>query len=114
MKRFSTTWILGLCVSLSGAIAIGQAQGQQGAAQNPPAQKPPVTQGPQPVKPPAGPTHALHAKDPRVGLKPGLEDAGVAAQGLELVGHLPKPEAFQDPTGGLNFANSDLAFQGPH
>jgi hypothetical protein len=52
--------------------------------------------------------------DPRVGLKGGLTDAGVAAKGLELVSNLPKPEGFIDPSGNhsLNFANSDLAFQG--
>jgi hypothetical protein len=54
--------------------------------------------------------------DPRVGLKGGLTDAGVAAKGLELVSNLPKPEGFIDPSGNhsLNFANSDLAFQGDH
>ena len=69
--------------------------------------QPPAAQ--QPATPEAPP-------DPRVGLKAGIEDAGVAALNLELVGHLPKPEAFSDPTGGfsLNFANSDLAFKGTH
>jgi hypothetical protein len=54
--------------------------------------------------------------DPRIGLKPGLTDAGVAAKGLELVANLPKPEGFMDPSGqhSLNFANSDIAFQGNH
>jgi hypothetical protein len=54
--------------------------------------------------------------DPRVGLKGGLTDAGVAAKGLELLASLPKPEGFMDPSGqhSLNFANSDLAFQGNH
>jgi hypothetical protein len=54
--------------------------------------------------------------DPRVGLKGGLTDAGVAAKGLELLASLPKPEGFVDPSGqqSLNFANSDLAFQGNH
>jgi hypothetical protein len=56
------------------------------------------------------------AQDPRVGLKAGLTDAGVAAKGLELVANLPKPEGFMDPSGqhSLNFANSDIAFQGNH
>jgi hypothetical protein len=36
-------------------------------------------------------------KDPRIGLKPGLRDAGTAARGLELVANLPKPEGFFDP-----------------
>jgi hypothetical protein len=35
--------------------------------------------------------------DPRVGLKAGLRDAGVAARGLELVSSIPKPEGFFDP-----------------
>ena len=54
------------------------------------------------------------AVDPRVGLKPGITDAGVAASHIELLSHLPRPEGFDDPTGagGLNFVNSDLAFQG--
>lgn len=50
--------------------------------------------------------------DPRVGLKPGLRDAGEAARNMELVAHRPKPDAFanaSDP-GDFAFANSDLAF----
>ena len=35
--------------------------------------------------------------DPRVGLKPGLGDAGVAARHLELVASVPKPDGFFDP-----------------
>jgi hypothetical protein len=35
--------------------------------------------------------------DPRVGLKPGLRDAGVAARNMELLSTLPKPEGFFDP-----------------
>jgi hypothetical protein len=34
--------------------------------------------------------------DPRVGLKPGLRDAGIAVRGLELVSSIPKPEGFFD------------------
>ena len=51
--------------------------------------------------------------DARVGLKPGLNDAGSAASGLELVAHHVKPDEFHpnDP-GGLTYANSDLAFGG--
>jgi hypothetical protein len=37
------------------------------------------------------------AKDPRVGLKAGLKDAGVAASNMELVANLPKPPGFFDP-----------------
>lgn len=53
------------------------------------------------------------APDPRVGLKAGVRDAGIAAKGMELVTSLPKPAGFDDPagTGGLAFANSDIAFQ---
>ncbi len=92
------------------------------------------------------------SSDPRVGLKPGLFDAGVAAKGFELLVNVPKPAGFFDPKapagepnprqgddeepaaeakaaaskkaaagkrperswGGLNFANSDLAFSGTH
>jgi hypothetical protein len=63
---------------------------------------------------PAGTT--TPSNDPRVGLKGGLTDAAVAAKGLELVANLPKPEGFIDPSGqhSLNFANSDIAFQGNH
>ena len=52
--------------------------------------------------------------DPRVGLKPGEKDAGEAAWNLELVSHMPMAPGFVEPTGpgGLNFANSDLAFTG--
>ena len=35
--------------------------------------------------------------DPRVGLKPGLKDAGQAARNMELVSSLPKPPGFNDP-----------------
>ena len=35
--------------------------------------------------------------DPRIGLKPGLKNAGFAARNMELVSTLPKPEGFFDP-----------------
>ena len=35
--------------------------------------------------------------DPRVGLKPGVRNAGVAARNMELVASLPKPRGFFDP-----------------
>jgi hypothetical protein len=41
----------------------------------------------------AGPAGA----DPRVGLKPGLHNAGTAARNMELVATLPKPPGFFDP-----------------
>jgi hypothetical protein len=37
------------------------------------------------------------ASDPRVGLKAGLKDAGVAAKNMELLANLPKPPGFFDP-----------------
>jgi hypothetical protein len=53
------------------------------------------------------------SNDPRVGLKPGLYDAGVAAKGLQLVAHRNKPDVFHpNEPGGLTYANSDLAFGG--
>src|SRR5688500_4779098 len=42
-------------------------------------------------------TAAINANDPRVGLKAGLHDAGVAAKNMELVAHTPKPPGFFDP-----------------
>jgi hypothetical protein len=63
----------------------------------------------------AQPQHASgHNEDPRVGLAPGWQDAGVAAMNLELVGHAPKPEGFYNPDdpGDFSMMNSDLAFRG--
>jgi hypothetical protein len=81
-------------------------------------------------------------KDPRIGLKPGHTDPGVAAWNMELVSNLPKPPGFFDPKApagavtpperpagappepepapnapppvGSGFTNSDLAFKGVH
>ncbi len=62
----------------------------------------------------AHPAHAQSsAIDPRVGLKPGLYDAAVAAKGMQLVAHRSKPDIFKpNEPGGLTYANSDLAFSG--
>src|ERR1700722_2083641 len=50
---------------------------------------------PQPPTPlPPGMTGST-TNDPRVGLKPGLYDAGEAAMGMEHVAFLKKPNAFQ-------------------
>ncbi len=49
--------------------------------------------------------------DPRDGLAPGFLDAGVAAEGMRLVGMAPKAAPF-DSVRGLTFVNSDLAFRG--
>ncbi len=40
---------------------------------------------------------AVQAPDPRVGLKPGLRDAGQAIRHMQLVASLPKPDGFFDP-----------------
>jgi hypothetical protein len=37
------------------------------------------------------------SSDPRVGLKPGLRDAGEAARGMEKIASMPKPAGFFDP-----------------
>ncbi len=83
------------------------------------------------------------AADPRIGLKPGLLDAGTVARNIQLIANMPRPEGFFDPQApagtpmpperdpnapplpepppnappppnGLNFANSDLAFSRNH
>ena len=41
---------------------------------------------------------AADPRDPRVGLKPGLRDAGVAAKNMELVSTMPRPDGFFDPS----------------
>jgi hypothetical protein len=68
MRRIVTRWV-GTCVMAATlAVTIGYAQQPPGAA-----------------------------KDPRVGLKPGLRDAGEAALNMERVAGLPKPPGFFDP-----------------
>src|ERR1700728_1567212 len=53
---------------------------------------------PQPATPlPPGMTGST-TNDPRVGLKPGLYDAGEAAMGMEHIAFLKKPDAFQLPS----------------
>src|SRR3954453_15396039 len=76
------------------------------------------------------------ADDPRIGLKPGLYDAGEAIFGLQKVAGLPKPSGFapdpnapeppapptppaggrggRGPTINTGTVNSDLAFIGNH
>ena len=116
-----------------------------------PAAKPPVPNqaeeepfAPEPATPlPPGMTGST-TNDPRVGLKPGLYDAGEAAMGMEHIAFLKKADAFQLSSSqpedlavqkaldilGVNkaripkrmqpviaqlaFANSDFAFQGTH
>jgi hypothetical protein len=71
----------------------------------------------------AGPASAqddLPTKDdPRFGLAPGLHDAGVAQEGMELLATRPNPPGFISTNPGsigadIAVANSDLAFQGDY
>ena len=65
------------------------------AAAPKPAAEPADPFAPQPAPPlPTGMTGST-TNDPRVGLKPGLYDAGEAALGMEHVAFLKKPDAFQ-------------------
>jgi len=54
------------------------------------------------------------SNDPRIGLKPGLEDAAIAARNLELIGHADRLPNFADPKdpGSFGFPNGDLGFIG--
>jgi hypothetical protein len=68
------------------------------------------------------------ADDPRIGLKPGMHDAGEAALNMKLVTTISKPAVFDPPPltpvpgetnsrnvgNGLTYANSDLAMGGTH
>jgi hypothetical protein len=57
---------------------------------------------------------AASTTDPRVGLRAGMTDAGVAASNIRLVSHSAKSSMLDGEGGarGLTFANSDLAFRG--
>ncbi|HEY3133889.1 MAG TPA: hypothetical protein VGJ47_04600 [Gemmatimonadaceae bacterium] len=57
---------------------------------------------------------AITSNDPRIGLRPGLSNAGEAARNLELVGHVDRPQNFGNPQNPADFAflNADLAFMG--
>ena len=89
---------VGLAIAASGGVVHAQQQ-----------TPPPPPAAPAPQTAPAPPA----STDPRVGLKPGIDDAGVAAKHMELVAHLPRPEGFFDPKalGDLNYANADFAFR---
>ena len=62
----------------------------------------------------AAPAGAQDARDPRIGLRAGWSDAGVAVRGMELVSHTDRPEGFFNPAeqGDFDFANTDMAFSG--
>ncbi len=57
---------------------------------------------------------AITSNDPRIGLRPGLNNAGEAARNLVLVGHVDRPQNFgnaQNPA-DFGYLNADLAFMG--
>ena len=62
----------------------------------------------------AAPVRVHAQSDPRVGLKTGFLDAGVASRNMELVSHGAKPAAFfnKNDLGDFGYLNSDLAFSG--
>src|SRR5438105_5405824 len=57
---------------------------------------------------------AITSNDPRIGLRPGLNNAGEAARNLVLVGHVDRPQNFGNPQNPADFGllNADLAFMG--
>ena len=57
---------------------------------------------------------AITSNDPRIGLRPGLNNAGEAAHNLVLVGHVDRPQQFANAQNPADFAflNADLAFMG--
>jgi hypothetical protein len=104
--------------ALAATLALGGQQAQQG--------QPPAAPPAQPQQPEVVQTAPRVSNDPRVTLKPGLTNAGVAAKNIELLASMPKPATFQPkpaaadagaPSGAaaivssLDFANSDLAFR---
>ncbi|HEX6587406.1 MAG TPA: hypothetical protein VF039_00175 [Longimicrobiales bacterium] len=61
------------------------------------------------------PAPTVSANDPRSNLRPGYQDAGVAAGNVRLVGHVGRPAGFESPegdVGDLLYGNSDMAFRG--
>ena len=54
------------------------------------------------------------SNDPRIGLKPGIYDAGSVSRNLELIGHADRLANFSDPKdpGSFGFLNGDLGFSG--
>ena len=100
-----------LPIAAAAALLAACAGGTTQVAETPaPAEIPaPVADTPMTTQPePAG------TSDPRVGLAAGWRDAGVAAQNMELVAHVDRPEGFYDPQalGNLLLGNTDMAFQG--
>src|SRR5262249_53293479 len=57
---------------------------------------------------------AATSNDPRVGLKPGFRDAGVAARGMQLVKSIPKPDGFFDPKSPVGTPTPPETVGGPN
>ena len=79
--RFVSARVGGAALAVFGAVSVGVAQHQGHAGH-----------GHVPLVEPAA-----SDTDPRVGLKAGLRNAGVAIRNLELVANVPKPAGFFDP-----------------
>jgi len=117
------------------ALAVSLAVPALCLAQNP--TPPPAPPDPSKAAPPKVYSNPrAGADDPRIGLKPGLYDAGEAIFGLEKVASMPKPPGFapdphapeppppptppaggqpgRGPTLNTGAVNSDLAFSGNH
>jgi hypothetical protein len=77
MKRQVLTWFA--CLVAVAAVVSPQVRAQDPAVPRP------------------GSGQASAQADPRVGLKGGFRDAGVAARNMELLANLPKPPGFFDP-----------------
>ncbi len=94
-----------LVLTLLPAAACARSSSTSPSAGPAPAQGPVVYVGGQQV---AQATAAAPNPDPRIGLKPGLMDAGEAIWNLRLLSATPSPEGF------LGVTNSDLAFVGKY
>jgi hypothetical protein len=102
MKSVRSAWPLALAAGvLSAVVACASSMSGGGSGGVRPVSLPPMAT-------------AASTTDPRVGLRAGLTDAGVAAHNIRLVSHSAKPGVLEGEGGarGLTFANSDLAFAG--
>ncbi len=92
----SRLWIFPFAAGLLGLSACSSSTSTSGAAAATPTPERTVAM----AKPPS--------PDPRIGLKPGLFDAGEAVWNLRIVSQTPTPEDF------IGITNSDLAFTGKY
>jgi hypothetical protein len=101
MKSVRSAWPLALAAGVLSAVSCASSMSGGGSAGVRPVSLPPMAT-------------AASTTDPRVGLRAGLTDAGVAAHNIRLISHSAKPSVLEGEGGarGLTFANSDLAFAG--